>query len=254
MKIAPMTVAVPLRTRVKRAANSLLRRRGVTLVSDGELGELVAGRHFRKILDVYRIDCVLDVGANRGQFRDFAVKYGWHGPVVSFEPVREYYDEIRKRVSGNWSCHQYALGNENGTRSISVFNVPVLASLREADLAAYDRICGVRMRQERSEAVQVRRLSEVLDQVAPGRARILLKSDTQGYDLEVFRGAKEVLDRIVAVWAEVSFVPFYQDAPSFCEALSEFSSSGFAVSGMFPVFHDKSLRAVEFDCALVRAP
>jgi hypothetical protein len=92
-----------------------------------------------------------------------------------------------------------------------------------------------------------------LDEVAPGASRILLKTDTQGYDLEVFRGAKEVLDRILAIWAEVSFVQIYRNEPSFCEALSEFSLSGFAVSGMFPIYHDKSLRAVEFDCALVRA-
>jgi FkbM family methyltransferase len=245
---------MPLTTRIKRTINSLLRRRGVTLVSDWELGEFVAGRHFRRMLDFYRVDYVLDVGANRGQFRDFAVKSGWRGPVVSFEPVRACYEEIRKRASGNWTCHQYALGNENSTRHISVFDIPLLTSLREADLAAMDSLFGLKMPQARTEAVEVRRLSEVLDQVAPGAARILLKTDTQGYDLEVFRGANGVLDRVVAIWTEVSFIPIYHGTPGFPEALSEYSRAGFAVSGMFPISHDKRLRAVEFDCALVRQP
>jgi FkbM family methyltransferase len=249
-----MTTSLPLTGKIKRRVNVSLRRHGFTLVGDWEVDEFAAGKHLKEILDVYRIDCVLDVGANQGQFRDFAVKAGWSGPVVSFEPVSEYCDEIRKRASGNWSCHQYALGNENGTQRITVFNAPGFASLREPDLVAMDTLITRDVRQERVEAVEIRRLSDVLDRVAPGARRILLKTDTQGYDLEVFRGAKEVLDRIFALWAEVSFLPIYRNAPSFFEALSEYSGSGFAVSGMFPVCHDKELRAIEFDCALVRAP
>jgi FkbM family methyltransferase len=248
-----MTIPLKLTTKIKQTANSLLRRRGVTLIADWEVNDFIAGQHLKRILDLYRVDCVLDVGANRGQFRDFAVKAGWLGPVVSFEPVREYYDAIKKRASGNWSCHLYALGNEHGTRHITVFNSPGLASLRESDFVAMSTLLVGHVQQERIEAVEIRRLSDVLDQVAPAASRILLKTDTQGYDLEVFRGAKDVLDRICAIWTEVSFLPIYRNAPSFCEVLAEFTRSGFEVSGMFPVTHDKSLRAIEFDCALVRA-
>lgn len=238
----------------KNTINSLLRHRGTTLISDWEMDGFVAGRHLKRILDLYRIDCVLDVGANLGQFRDFAVKWGWRGTVVSFEPVPEYYAEIRKRASGNWTCHRYALGDETGTQRITVFDSPGLASLREADLNAMHALLPRgHVRQERVETIEVRKLSQVLDQVAPGARRIFLKIDTQGYDLEVFRGAKEILSRVYAIWTELSFLPIYRDMPSYSEVLSEFLSCGFAISGMFPVNHDKSLRAIDFDCALVRA-
>jgi FkbM family methyltransferase len=217
------------------------------------MDEFVAGRHLKRILDLHRIDCVLDVGANLGQFRDFAVKWGWCGTVVSFEPVPEYFDEINKRASGSWTCHRYALGDETGTQRITVFNSPGLASLREADLNAMQALLPAgNVRRERVETIEVRRLSQVLDQVAPGARRIFLKIDTQGYDLEVFRGAREVLNRVYAMWTEISFLPIYRKMPSYSEVLAEFSNSGFAVSGMFPVNYDKSLRAIEFDCALVR--
>lgn len=84
--------------------NSLLRPQGLSLVSHWELDALdsiVAARHFKKLLDLYRIDCILDVGANLGQFREFAVNAGWDGPVLSFEPVKESYEAITTKASGN---------------------------------------------------------------------------------------------------------------------------------------------------------
>jgi hypothetical protein len=48
---------MPLTTSLKHGANSVLRRRGLTPVSDSELGEFVAGRHFRK----YRMSTALTV-------------------------------------------------------------------------------------------------------------------------------------------------------------------------------------------------
>ncbi len=240
--------------RLKARLNSVLRSRGLTLVSDWEADELYAARHLRKLMELYKVDCVLDVGANPGQFRDFAVSAGWLGPVISFEPVSTYYEAIASRASGTWKCFRYALGNENCEKQISVFDSPGLASIRAADIESMNAFLPRgSVRQVRSETVTVRRVADVFAEVAGSARRVLLKIDTQGYDLEVFRGAAEVLDKICVLWAEVSFLPIYENAPAFAETISEFGTRGFQVSGMFPVTLDKSLRAVEFDCALVRA-
>ena len=54
---------------------------------------------------------------------------------------------------------------------------------------------------------------ETVDAYCAGRAIRgidLLKIDTQGYDLEVLRGAKEILPHVRLVLAEWTFRPLYQ--------------------------------------------
>ena len=104
----------------------------------------------------------------------------------------------------------------------------------------------------RRETVQVRRLDDV---VPPDidLARTYLKLDTQGYDLAVARGAPRSLGAIPALQTEVSMVPIYENMPSFADALAFFGGHGFAVSGFHVVTQDERLRAIEFDCIMVRA-
>ena len=94
-----------------------------------------------------------------------------------------------------------------------------------------------------------------LDDVLPPDiklARTFLKLDTQGYDLTVARGAPHSLSNIPALQTEVSMVPIYENMPSFEDALAFFRSRGFAVSDFHVVTQDEHLRAIEFDCFMVR--
>lgn len=60
----------------------------------------------------------------------------------------------------------------------------------------------------------------------------LLKIDIQGAELMVFQHGRERLRNAVAVQTEVSFVPLYQDQPTFGEVDSELRSQGFAPHAM----------------------
>ena len=69
------------------------------------------------------IDCILDVGANVGQYHDFLrdkVLYG--GPIVSFEPVGRNIDRLheRARFDSAWRIEGYALGAAEGTLPLNV--------------------------------------------------------------------------------------------------------------------------------------
>jgi hypothetical protein len=80
-----------------------------------------------------------------------------------------------------------------------------------------------------------------------------LKLDTQGWDLEVLRGADACISRIGAVQSEVSLKAIYKGMPSFIEAITEWNRLGFEITGMFPVSRDtNNLAIVEFDCVMAR--
>jgi hypothetical protein len=105
--------------------------------------------------------------------------------------------------------------------------------------------------------VEVRRLDSILDECLAGidSPRLYLKLDTQGFDLEAFRGAEGVLDKILAAQTEVSFVPLYEGMPGWADSLKEFESLGFSVVDFMPVTRvSGDLLMMEMDCILAHLP
>jgi Methyltransferase FkbM domain len=97
----------------------------------------------------------------------------------------------------------------------------------------------------------VRRLDNVLPEIVESGERIFLKMDTQGWDLEVLRGASGVLGDIKAIQSEVSLVPIYGRMPNLQASLDHFRELGFSLAGLFRVTYDSSNRVVEFGCVCV---
>jgi FkbM family methyltransferase len=54
-----------------------------------------------------------------------------------------------------------------------------------------------------------------------------LKIDTQGTELEVLRGGKQILGRTAIIRIEVEFVELYENQPLFCDVVQELAPHGF---------------------------
>lgn len=250
-----------LRSRLKRFLVPRLRAHGVVLVPEWQLPDLPLEEHLRAVIARYEIDVVVDVGANFGQFRDtLRSGVGFEGPIVSFEPVSKFRAQLdaRRHTDPAWHVEPYALGSSHESAVIHVMESPGLSSLKDPAFAAMQSLLPApdRLGIEGEETIEVRRLDELApSHPALSRARrALLKIDTQGFDLEVIRGARAFLDRTVAIQIELSVLPIYADTPGYQEVIAELQELGFDLSGMFPVMLDRNLRAVEFDGIFVRRP
>jgi hypothetical protein len=103
------------------------------------------------------------------------------------------------------------------------------------------------------EDVPVRRLDAIINEIVPaGTSRIFLKSDTQGYDMSVIRGASGCLDRLEGIQIELPVREVYRGAPNYLEALNELTGLGFEVTGFVPVQRDATLRVINVDCLMIR--
>ncbi|WP_139977394.1 FkbM family methyltransferase [Nocardioides litoris] len=225
------------------------------------LSEEARDAHLAWLLDALEVDLVLDVGANQGQFGRALRDLGYAGRVVSFEPAAGPRAALEDAAAADpaWDVRPWALGSADAEAELhAVDEQTELGSLRPA--SDFGRAWKDVMGRTRSETVVVRRLDGAWADVAgdPPARRVLLKLDTQGHDLEAFRGAGDLVRAggpVVAVLTEVALVPIYDGVPTMTEHLAELAAAGWALAGLTPVsFDPPTLRAIELDALLVRDP
>ena len=219
------------------------------------LGDYLARQHVAWLLRKLEINCVLDVGANVGQYAQLLRSEGYAGRIVSFEPVAALADELRRTAEGDpeWSVVQDALGEVDEETEINVRPGSMSSLLPSSD---FGKGWSDRLREAESETISVRRLEGLFADAVAGidEPRVYLKLDTQGYDLQAFAGAGETLKQIAGLQSEVSCVPIYDHMPRLPEQIAAYEAEGFEITGMFPVTrHRSTLRVIEFDVTMVRA-
>jgi FkbM family methyltransferase len=207
----------------------------------------------RSVLEEYQVDLVLDVGANIGQFA-LGMRRLYKGLIISFEPVSRTFAILRNTAPDdkNWYKFNYALGSESGEQYINVYEMSQLSSLLETTEDTVKRF-GDRAAAPLKELVQIRRLDDIANELPfdVHARKIFLKMDTQGYDLEVFKGTRSIRGNIVAIQAEVYQSPFYDKAPPWTESIKVYNEAGFKFAGLYPIVRD-GLVYRSSDCLMLR--
>jgi FkbM family methyltransferase len=240
---------------VKQSVLRVSRSLGYDIVPLREMKERDLALHLRELLRRLDIDCVLDVGANAGQYGDFLRnKVFYDGPIVSFEPVARHVQALRERSGGDsdWHVEGYALGSREGSLPINVMVSDQFSSFLEPEPEAVSEFAHLNTPCH-SETVKVRTLDAVLPalQQRLGFQRPYLKIDTQGFDIEVLRGAGSSLPHIKALQTEASVIGIYKGMPPYMETIRYLDERGFDITGIYPVSRDSALRLVEFDCVMI---
>lgn len=211
--------------------------------------------HLGHLLEQLDIDCVLDIGANQGQYGQMLRSIGYQGYIVSFEPVKQSYRALSAVASqdSQWITYRLALGATNHQTQINLFDNSFLNSCLPPNP---DReLFWGEMISHRQETIEVRTLDSiypvVVTQVGSDR-RLLVKIDTQGFDLEVVKGGEATLGRALCIQSEVAFAPIYQHNPTYNQVLETFAALGFHVTNFFPnLGEDRGLAAVDMDCFMI---
>lgn len=206
----------------------------------------------RSLLKSLEIRTFLDVGANTGEFAEDVRKDGFNESILSFEPLSSAFDELMRRSDSDvrWECFNCAVGRENGTAVIHVAGNSVSSSLLPmAELhssAAPDSVIKF------TEKVSVRRLSDICDERKP-EFPAYLKIDTQGYELEVLRGAESHLTRIPAIELEVSISELYKGQPLFPDVHQFLENHGYYLASLEEGFVDREInRILQAECIYLR--
>jgi len=219
-----------------------------------QYGEIVA---LRRLIAHFGIDCVLDVGANAGQYAMMLRRdVGFAGTIISFEPNPDVFALLagKARTDPHWQVHNLALTDRDGEAQFNIMVADQFSSLNAPE-DGLEQIFAERNRVAKSVPVACRRLDGLLPDLdgAKSARAILLKMDTQGHDAAVVRGAGAALAGLTAVQTELAVRPLYEGATDYRAMIALLAGAGYVPNAMFANNKGHFPLLVELDGLFVRA-
>lgn len=168
--------------------------------------------------------------------------------IEAFEPVSETFEALRSYTGAyrDVRCHLAALGETERTTQISLAPDSCLNSLaneaseieaggdfEEVVIWTLDRFC------EKEKITHID----------------LLKTDTEGFDLDVLRGGDYMLDQecVDFILVEVNFHPSGAGQTSFCPVNSYLQAKGYRVAGVYDLEYEAGVNPAVNYCNVLYA-
>jgi FkbM family methyltransferase len=180
---------------------------------------------------------IFDVGANIGQSIH---KFRSHFPrctIHSFEPGTATFEELSQQASKLkdvhlWNC---ALGSVSGQMTFFENSHSVMSSFLPISKFGSGEVT-------KETLVEVKTIDQFCHDENVKRIDIL-KSDTQGFELEVFKGAERTIreNKIGLIYFEIIFSDMYKNLPSFGQTYDFLMSRDFLLVSFYQFYYQKRL-------------
>jgi FkbM family methyltransferase len=192
----------------------------------------------------------MDVGAYNGDFFQALTEIGDFRSAILIEPLPYLAEGLRRRFPRQ-TIVEAAIGKEGRALEFNDYpEAPFMSSplnLNAQEVEHYAIAKGNR----RVISVRQRTLDDIADEARIDRLD-LLKIDTQGSELEVIAGARELLTETAAIWIEVSFVPLYEGSCLFHEVHDALHGAGFRLFELRPGWRTPSGALTQADAMFLR--
>jgi len=211
-------------------------------------------RMLRDLLADQRIDLVLDVGANVGDYAGNLADLGYDGEVLLFEPLSAAHARLSARAATHprWRVMpRGALGERAGRMEINIAGNSFSSSL--LPMTATHVAAASSSAYVASEPVEVRTLDELVGPGMVAGRRAFLKLDVQGYEAKVIDGAAATLPLLAAIQLELSVRPLYDGQPDYVQLLGRLAAAGFRLHQIYDSWCDERGSLLQFDALLVKA-
>ena len=168
-----------------------------------ELKELIKG--------IKTPETIIDIGSNKGQFILLIEKIYPNKNIYSFEPIKEMIGKQKKFFSykNNIIFHNIALGSSTTLKEFLITT--------RMDSSSFLKIVSDKNKSKNYDIVENRNIQiNTLDNLLINEKishPVLIKIDVQGYELEVLRGANNLLKKTDYLLLEVSKNEMYQNQP-----------------------------------------
>ena len=168
-----------------------------------ELKELIKG--------IKTPETIIDIGSNKGQFILLIEKIYPNKNIYSFEPIKEMINKQKKffAYKNNIIFHNVALGSSTTLKEFLI--------TARMDSSSFLKIVSDKNKSKNYDIVENRNIQiNTLDDLLVNEKishPVLIKIDVQGYELEVLRGANNLLKKTDYLLLEASKNEMYQNQP-----------------------------------------
>ena len=179
----------------------------------GMLNRIYATVELEKLVkDIKAPETIIDIGSNKGQFILLMEQIFPNKIVYSFEPIIEMINKQKKffKYKKNITFHNLALGS-------SICSKEFLITSR-MDSSSFLKVVSNTNKSKNYSVIEKRDIKvSTLDEIFLNEKishPILIKMDVQGYELEVLKGANDLLKKTDYLLLEVSENEMYQNQPT----------------------------------------
>jgi FkbM family methyltransferase len=169
----------------------------------------------------------IDIGANKDQTIRKLKKVFKSPYIYAFEPSTEVFEELQEEFSNaKTKVFNVAVGSTKSQKEFINYEETALSSFLEID-KTQDNVFR-KQKETKRETVKVKTVDSFIEEENLDICH-LLKSDTQGYELEVLKGAKNSLSKgkIQNILIELNFIPMYQHQANYKEIIDFCANFGF---------------------------
>ena len=181
----------------------------------------------QRFMGTRSLGAVFDVGANAGQTVTALIRYAPRAEIYSFEPGVQAFRALEAKFSGFKNVHLFnvALGAQVERRALHMSDDSELNTLVPRPAAGGSGS---------TQMVDVRTVDEIV--ASHGISHLdLLKMDVQGWEMEVLKGAKDLIanHNLIHVFAEVAFRSDQNEMQQFDELHRHLEGNGFVFCGFY---------------------
>ncbi len=209
-------------------------------------------QEIEQMLISMNIACVLDIGANEGQYAKNIRIGGYKNRIISFEPVKEPFAVLKKMASKDplWDVYNIALGNTDGKTEINIAGNSVSSSIlkmNEAHIVAApdSKYTGI-------QTIEIRSMDSLFPELNLAGQSVYMKVDTQGFEKNVLLGAKATLKSIKAVQLEMSVQALYTGEDLYYQLSDHLYREGFRLAKIVRGITRANGELLQFDGVFLR--
>jgi len=202
-------------------------------------------KHF---LDYKEIDCVIDIGANDGQFGKNLRKIGYKKQIISFEPIVTAYRglEDTSKKDKKWKVFNFALGENTEEAEINISQNSLSSSI--LDMKKEHLNSAPESKYVKREKISVKKLDSFKEEICKNFKNIYIKIDTQGYEEKVLIGGKDLVTQAKGLQLEMSVYPMYENQLLFNEFFTKIEKLNFELWDIERTFSNpKSGKILQID-------
>jgi methyltransferase, FkbM family len=221
---------------LKEAIRNLAAKVGYDVRSTGSLG-ISPFADMKKFVPVPHNPLILDIGANVGQSVGRFRKTFPTAIIHSFEPGPETFKALSQNVARDkrvfaWNC---GVGASAGQQTFQENTNSDMSSFLGLSTAGWGEV-------NRQTVVEMTSVDRFLQSNGISHVDIL-KSDTQGYELEVLKGAEEAMreNRIGLVYFEFIFSDMYKHLPGFDQLFRHLVDRNFSLVAIYDFHYQNRL-------------